>query len=125
MNIAEIKDYLIVAQLVGTFVLLLVMLYLKSAFVPRAEHKKFADDVGARLTSHSERLGNLDTRVLLVEREQKSMPSNESMLRLELALSDMRGELKVTNERLNGIEDLHGTLKHQVNVMDEFFRNQS
>jgi Protein of unknown function (DUF2730) len=122
VNIAEIKDWLIVVQLAGTGLLFVLLLYAKSVFVTRGEYKKFADDVGARLTAQSERVGNVDTRVLLVERTQQGMPTKDSLHRLELSLQEMKGIVGVTNERLSGVEDLHQTLKHQVNVMDEFIR---
>lgn len=125
MDIAQIKDWLIVIQLAGTALLFVLLLYARSVFVTRSEYQKFSADVGTRLTNQSERLTSTDNRIQLLDQRQSTMPTERSLFDLQKELTIVSGQLGITNERLNGLEALQDTIRHQVTVMDEFIRNQS
>ncbi|MGH6909923.1 hypothetical protein [Hypericibacter sp.] len=97
--------------------------------VSKKEIKAVADEAAARaaaiekrIDDHRQRLTTGESRFQRIEDHLGRLPTNEAIGRVELAMSDLSGELKVTNQRLEGLEGLHELMRDQFNRMDEFLR---
>lgn len=57
---------------------------------------------GKRLDDQAKRLDGIDSRVQAVEQTQRSGPTKDDMHGLELALGDMKGEMKAMRAAMDG-----------------------
>ncbi len=57
---------------------------------------------GKRLDGHAARIDGLDSRLHAVEQTQRAGPTKDDMHGLELALRDMRGEMKAMLAAMDG-----------------------
>ena len=112
-NIQDLSAWLTVAQGVGVLFLGAIVYYLRTAFLPRREFKQWTDDAGQRLTSQSDRLGLLDNRTTRVEDKMGAMPTQMEMNKLTVAMSDLRGDVRVLTKQLEGIERKYMQEEHR------------
>lgn len=130
MDIQEVSGWLVAAQAVLTFAVGVFAWYLRTQFLTRGDFAAFhkADfgghkaEVAQRLAAHADRLTIGDGRFQRIEDRLGSVPSSEEIAELKIGMERLHGDLKVTGERLHGLAELHGTLKHQVGIMDDFLR---
>jgi len=107
-NIQDLSAWLTVAQGVGVVFLGALVYYMRTAFLPRREFRQWTEDAGARLTAQSDRMGLLDNRTTRVEDKMMAMPTQMEMTKLTVAMSDLRGDVRVLTKQLEGIERKYG-----------------
>ena len=122
--IQNVSSVLVTVQAVLTVAVGIFAWYMRNAFVPRREFQAGLADVGARLTTHGERLVIGEGRFERIEDRIASMPTAAEVTSLKLAIERLSGDVRVLNEKIDGFEALHHTLKTQVQVMDEFLRQR-
>ena len=122
MNIGEITNVLVAVQIVLTVLVGAFAFYMRATFVPRREFAEHAEDVGKRLTTHSERLVVGETRFARLEDRIATLPTASEVNSLKVAIERLAGDVRALNEKIEGFEDLHHALRRQVEVMDEFLR---
>ena len=117
-------DMFAVGQIVLTALAAWFLLYMRAKFLPRGEADSKLSATEARLTAQSERLNAGDARFQLIEDRMKAIPSPAQLHELALGIERLSGDLRTMGARLEGVEALHDTLKHQVSIMDEFLRTK-
>ena len=86
---------------------------------------KRVDDVAARAANHAERLTEGDKRFQRIESHIEGLPGAETITALTLQLANLNGDLRVTNQALEGLTSMHKTLSQQVGVIDQYLRDKS
>ena len=129
--IGDLRDWLIVGQIIGTALLFVGLIWLRSLFVPRKEFEAAMGEVRKRVTAQSERLNAGEARFDRLDDRLRDLPVLGQRLdtiatnlhELVVALEKLSGDVRVTNERLDGLSALHETLQRQVGLIDDFMRS--
>lgn len=112
-------------QVVLVFFLGVLVAFLSWAVMMRVrqlvEDKAKATDL-VSLGSHVQ---GLEARVVTLELAFRGMPGGEHLRDIQVALADIRGELKAGNERFRGLESLLEQHGRQVETIDQFLRKVS
>lgn len=121
----NISNLLIALQVLLTVVIAAGAWSMRKAFVTRKEFEESADDIGKRLTMHSERLLIGDARFTRIEDRFGTLPTAPEVTDLKVAIERLGGEVRRLEQRLEGFDDLQEMLRSQVDRMDEFLRKQA
>jgi hypothetical protein len=120
LSLSDWASWIVIANCALTLILTLLVLYLKGVFVPRDEF----GELTKRVQGHAERLTAGDNRFIFLEERIASLPTRESIAALNVSLERLNGDVRVISAQMKGVEELHKTLKHQVELMDQFMRDQ-
>lgn len=60
-------------------------------------------DLGVQIAAHAIRIDRIEDRTASVEGEMRHLPDKQTTHRLELAISDMRGEMRAMGEKLSPV----------------------
>jgi hypothetical protein len=80
-----------------------------------AEVVKALDD---RLDAHDGRLARIETAL-------RHLPTAEQMQALNLLVADLRGEVRASNAKLDGVEKIVGSISRRVELIDEHLKRSS
>ncbi len=85
--------------------LIAIFLYvIKKTFVGKDEHNE------------------LKTRVASVENTLDNLPDGDKLQAVSIQITELSGELKVIEERLEGFDRIANRMQKQVDLMDEYLR---
>lgn len=70
------------------------------------------------------RTSSMEARLLGIETGLRHMPSREDMQRLELALSEQRGEFRAMTKQLEGMHELMKGDMRRMELVDEFLQRE-
>lgn len=104
----------------GTTVIAITLLWLRSVFVTKRAHH----DLAERVQGHADRLSRGDGRMALIEQRLAASPSTDAMTHLVVSLERLSGDMKALSMKIEGMDGLHKQLERQVGVMDEFLRQR-
>ena len=77
-------------------------------------------DVSKSFEKHDSRLGELEGRLTTLEAEVSLAPGKDEMHKLDLAISEMNGEMKAIGSQLRGTNVLLRTLQTTVARQEEY-----
>jgi hypothetical protein len=121
-GLAEWEGLIAILGALINLLTLCFVLYLKSIFVTRPEIGDLLKKLNERVENHAQRLTNGDSRFVRLESRIEQVPSIDAVNALAISLERLNGDVRVVSGQLKGYEALHDTLKHQVELMDEFMR---
>lgn len=101
------KTYGSTLALLGTFAALL----LSTRFVSRVDHEKAVSSLDGKFTHAIDKVDKAEDRISKIEHELGHLPSRETVHRMELALSDMRGEMRALGEQLKPVAAISDRLQ--------------
>lgn len=82
------------------------------------------DAIELRLDDHRQRLTTGEGRFQRIEDRLDAMPSANAVSELKIAMTQLTGEIRVTNQRLDGFEEIYRVAKTQVDRMEDYMRAQ-
>lgn len=103
---------------IGQFIMLFVILYLKTHFAPKSLEKVIADAI----TSMTMNFNNMDKRVAILEERSKNIPTLKDLHKLETHIHDLSGDLKRVDESIDGFVGYIERLEKQVNRQEDFLK---
>ncbi len=112
-TLKQLQPVLTVLQWAVAIGAAIFMLYMRSVFASKG------DQAALQL-----RVAALEVANQLLTQQVGQSPSKEELHQLQIAMTELTGKLNVHNERMDGIEELHKTIKHQVQVMDGYLRER-
>lgn len=135
-TLSNIRDLLVIAQVVGTMLIMGFLWWMRTTFV---SHRELAEILGKReehrdkqfngvmeeLKGMGRRMSDGDRRFGLIEQNLQNAPTYEQIADLRLSVEKLSGDVRVAVKGIDGMEALHNTLRRQVDVMDEFLRVKS
>ncbi|PCJ57863.1 MAG: hypothetical protein COA65_08960 [Rhodospirillaceae bacterium] len=74
------------------------------------------------LTKMDERAVKLKLRVAKIETELDHTPTRDALNALTAKFSDLHGDMKALNAKLEGIKDLQDVMRSQTTMIDRFLR---
>lgn len=115
-------DYALRAQVLIVFLLGMAVTVIGVAVRAKlAEAIKGKADL-ADLRAVEARTSGIETRMLAIEGSLRHMPSREDMQRIELALSDQRGDFRAMTKQLEGMHELMKGDMRRMELVDEFLQ---
>jgi|GEM_PF-865831 len=128
IDVAALKDWLPVAQLVGTAAVFVVALWLRSKFVPREEFDSDRRDTGEALAEISRqieakrsRLDAGEARFERLDRALVTLPQKDDLHGLGLQITRLAGSIDTLGARFEGHEKLVERLEQSVGRHESIF----
>lgn len=87
------------------------VLLLASKFVPRTVHEHAISTLDAKFTMAIEKVDKVEDRVANLENEFRHLPDRASVHGIQLALSDLKGELKTMGAKLEPVASISERLQ--------------
>lgn len=109
----QAQPFLTILQWVVVIAAAVFMLVMRSTFTEKKEHNGLA----AKVVELEARVGRMNERMTQV-------PTAQNLHDLQISVERLTGQIAVSNERMSGMEDLHGVMKRQIEVMDDFLRQR-
>ena len=103
MTMAEVKDFLAVVSTVGTILIAVALLWLRSQFATKGEiATRDAEHAGAmKAIMHD--IDQLEARMATAEAELSHLPDKDTTHRLEVNFTELRGEMRALSETMKAI----------------------
>lgn len=117
-GIAEWKDLFVIVTVILGCLNTVAMLYLRNIFATR---KDFGA-IGDRISRHGERLNLGDGRFVRIEERMRALPTTHQLGNLSIQLERLSGDMRAMTKQIEGYDQLHQSLKRQVDVMDDYLR---
>jgi predicted nucleic acid-binding Zn-ribbon protein len=103
MTLAELKDWVSVIGAGGTIVLGLAFLWLRANFATLSYVEKQRAEVAGQLKVLKGDVDGVETRIAKVESALDHLPDKDITHRLEIAVTELRGELKAMAEAMKPV----------------------
>lgn len=121
LSIADLKDWLVLAQLLGTAAVFLIALWLRSRFVPRDEFKAVIGEITVQLETKRGRLDAGEVRFERLDRALVELPKRDDLHDLGLHITRLAGAIDTLGARLEGHEKLVDRLDDSVKRHEAIF----
>lgn len=120
-SIAAARDWLVVAQLVGTAAVFVVALWLRARFVPREEFEKAVGGINEQLAEKRSRLAAGEARFDRLDRTLAELPKRDDLHDLGLHITRLAGSIDTLGARFEGHEKLVERLESSVARHESIF----
>jgi hypothetical protein len=109
----QVQPFLTILQWIVVIAAAVFMILMRSLFAEKKEHNALE----AKVVELEGRIGRMNERMTQV-------PTAQNLHDLQISVERLTGQIAVSNERMSGLEGLHGVMKRQIEVMDDFLRQR-